>query len=261
MEEKQKMMVCKFCGGYFGENSSKCPYCGSTNIKGAEAEYMKKLDNMRSDMEELGELPIQETKKEAKKLVKFVIITTVVVAVILAVIVGIVKLMDRVIYGTDRDFKADYEWELKNFPIFDELYEKGDDKGLCALYIENLKEDTTIYNWEHYDYLSAIFKYFQLEEIWKREKQGIELVTWEWTELMYMRFTADEYAQSKDFTDEEKERLAPYIARIREDADKRWEYSESEWKEIREKVSSPNGGYLEYRKIEEVVKEYLKEKK
>lgn len=61
-----KKIICKYCGAKFDEIKSKCPYCGSTNYKGAEAEYFDKLEDVREDMEDLENVPVQETKKELR---------------------------------------------------------------------------------------------------------------------------------------------------------------------------------------------------
>lgn len=74
MKPKNGEIACKFCGAHFDEMLPKCPYCESTNIKGAQAQYMERLEDVRSDMEGLAQIPVQETKKEIKKQTKFILI-------------------------------------------------------------------------------------------------------------------------------------------------------------------------------------------
>ena len=48
-----KKIICSSCGAEFEDTLPKCPYCGSLNYKGAEAEYLGKLESMRQDMQQL----------------------------------------------------------------------------------------------------------------------------------------------------------------------------------------------------------------
>ena len=62
-----KIVVCGSCSASFEEDLGKCPYCGSTNIKGAEREYMGKLEDVRKDMGELNNVPLEELQAAVKK--------------------------------------------------------------------------------------------------------------------------------------------------------------------------------------------------
>ncbi len=62
-----KKIICSSCGAEFEDTLPKCPYCGSLNYKGAEAEYLGKLESMRQDMQQLEQVPEKELKKKLKK--------------------------------------------------------------------------------------------------------------------------------------------------------------------------------------------------
>ena len=62
-----KKIICSSCGAEFEDILPKCPYCGSLNYKGAEAEYLGKLESMRQDMQQLEQVPEKELKKKLKK--------------------------------------------------------------------------------------------------------------------------------------------------------------------------------------------------
>ena len=51
-----KKIICSSCGAEFEDTLPKCPYCGSLNYKGAEAEYLGKLESMRQDMHDIGQV-------------------------------------------------------------------------------------------------------------------------------------------------------------------------------------------------------------
>ena len=65
--ENERKVICPNCGGEFKEQSAKCPYCGTMYYPGAEEEYLKKLEHVRTDLEDLGAVPEQETVKAIKK--------------------------------------------------------------------------------------------------------------------------------------------------------------------------------------------------
>ena len=201
MEEKQQL-VCGFCGGHFQEKLSKCPYCGSTNIKGAEAEYMEKLEEMRTDMENLADVPVQETKKAARKMGKFLVITGIVIVVILVILLCVNYFLFESSMK-ERDPKADYAWEVENFPKWDALYEQGKDMELADTYIAAILEDAPVHHWQHYEYAAAMFNFSQLEDMWEREMDGYELEEWEYAKLLYMIFRVEEYEESTAYTGEE----------------------------------------------------------
>lgn len=259
MEEKQQL-ICGFCGGQFQEMLAKCPYCGSTNIKGAEAEYMAKLEAVRTDMEELVHVPVRETKKAAGKVIKLLVITAgiIIALLIIAVAVNLLVFEDPM---EDRDPKADYAWEEENFPKWDELYEQGKDMELADAYIEAILEDAPVNHWEHYEYAGAMFNFSQLEYIWEKEQKGSALEDWEHAKLLYMFYRVDEYETSSAYTVEEKERMAPYIEKVRKDAENRWKFTEEEWVEVRESILSGYDGSANPMAAEIFMEKYLKEKK
>ena len=116
-----KKIICSSCGAEFEDTLPKCPYCGSLNYKGAEAEYLGKLESMRQDMQQLEQVPEKELKKKLKKKQKFVIKLLILLAALAAILAVIVF---RVRYIEPRDARADYLWEKENFPILDRLYQE-----------------------------------------------------------------------------------------------------------------------------------------
>lgn len=84
--ENERKVICPNCGGEFKEQSAKCPYCGTMYYPGAEEEYLKKLEHVRTDLEDLGAVPEQETVKAIKKRAGWVI--KLAVAAIIVIVLG-----------------------------------------------------------------------------------------------------------------------------------------------------------------------------
>ena len=116
----KQLIHCKSCGAEFEEDLPKCPYCGTLNYKGAEQEYLNKLENIREGMEDLQEVPEDEVKKEIKQRGKFI---GKVILIIGILIIGLALLLYWINRSPERDRKEDYLWMQENFPIMDELYE------------------------------------------------------------------------------------------------------------------------------------------
>ena len=85
-----KKIICSSCGAEFEDTLPKCPYCGSLNYKGAEAEYLGKLESMRQDMQQLEQVPEKELKKKLKKKQKCVIKLLILLAALAAILAVIV---------------------------------------------------------------------------------------------------------------------------------------------------------------------------
>lgn len=254
MSPKGKVVECSSCGAQFDEMLPKCPYCASMSIKGAQAEYMEKLEDVRESMEDLAAVPMQETKKEFKKQTKFVLI---VVGVILGLLLCFVLV--ELIFGyrsEKRDRQADYAWQQENFPILNELYEQENYEEMVEIYVNAYKENKPVGAWEHYEFGAAMEMFLDIEDTWAREQAGEELTKWDYHDLLYMGFRVDNYEESSAYTTEEKERMAPYIERVRADFETRWQFSEEELEEF-EKEAEKNYGYISYDVVPDYIEDWM----
>lgn len=255
MSPRGKIIECGSCGAHFDEMLPKCPYCGTASIKGAEAEYMDKLEDVRSDMEDLSAVPAEETKKELKKQTKFVLI---VVGIILGMLLLLFSIEVFFSYREDkRDRQADYIWQQENFPIFDELYEQGRYDEVVELYYDAWMEEKPISGWEHYEFCSAMLNFKEVEDVWAKEREGRELTHWDYEDLLYVGFRVENYLDSTAYSQEEKELMAPYIEKIRADFETRWDFTEKE-QAMFEKEMADNYGYVSYDVIEDYVEDWMK---
>lgn len=254
MSPKGKIIECASCGAHFDELLPKCPYCGSMSIKGAQAEYMEKLEDVRSDMEDLTAVPMQETKKELKKQTKFVLI---IIGCIVGLLLFLVVLELVLGYsGSKRDHQADYIWQQENFPILDELYEQERYDELLEMYYKAYVEDKPIGAWEHAEFCSAMELFFDVEETWQREQAGEELTHWDYEDILYLGFRVEDYEKSTAYTAEDKERMAPYIERVRADFETRWQFSDEELEKFN-KEAQKNYGYISYDVVEDYIEEWM----
>ena len=110
-----KKVICDSCGAEFSNDEPKCPYCGTMNYDGAEKEYFEKLENVRSDMEDLKTVSAEETKKEFKKQGSFIKKVLVVALIIGLLLVGM-HILSELSY--ERDEKEEMQEAYKQMGDF-----------------------------------------------------------------------------------------------------------------------------------------------
>ena len=101
--------------------------------------------------------------------------------------------------------------------------------------------------------------FLDIEDTWAREQAGEELTKWDYEDLLYMGFRIRNYEDSLSYTEEEKERMAPYIERIRADFETRWQLTNEELKYF-EKEAEKNSGYVSYEVVSKYIKEWMERK-
>ncbi len=257
MKTQSREKMCEFCGASFDEMLPKCPYCGNTNIKGAEAAYMDKLEEVRSDLEELAQIPVEETKKEIKKQTKLIFSVIGAILVVFFVLT-VVKLISENRYGEKSTQKkqADFLWKQENLDTFDEVYEQGDDEKLMEIYYEAASEGKPVYEWGHSDYSFALAHYKDMEYVWAKIERGEPpMSVSEYAGLLSGYFFIEYYYNR--MTEEEKERFSPYYEKAKADYETRWDFQGKEWEAV-EKERAEHGGTISYETSEKYVEAWLK---
>lgn len=252
-----KKKSCPFCAAEYLDNLPACPYCGTMNYKGAEAEYLEKLENVRTDMENLGDVPVQEMKKEFRSTLRFmwkVFIGIAILAVLLIVWYAWIN------HEPERDPQADYLWKQTNYPIFDELYEKRDYEELVRRYREAVENDQLIYDWEHDYFCGALDDLFYVEAILERLAAGEELSDYYYEDLVYYGWKYDGFYLEEHLTEEEIELITPYVEHYLEDFHARWEFTEKERAEFTEHMNE-HYGHPSFDLCEDYINKWKKEQR
>ncbi len=252
-----KMVVCDSCGAEFEENLAKCPYCGSMNVKGAEREYMEKLEDVQDDMEELEDAPLDELNDTVKKQGRFLLKVFLVVLAVVGILALAFFFMER---RYQWDPKAEYAWQQEYYPRLNQLYEEGDYDGMVDLAMEAMGEDNAaIWKWEHYDFYEAYFNCRDFDEMHNRlgkekllNSEYILLFQEEWRLVLL-----EENDQVK-LTDRDWEVLRPYIERAGEALSSDWGMSEEEYEKLWN-LAKENYYIMSYEDCRDFVEQWLKE--
>lgn len=258
MKTQIKKITCECCGADFDEMLPKCPYCDSTNLKGAEAAYMEKLEDVRSDMEDLAQIPVRETKKELKKQTKLIACIIGILLIVFAILVVV-----ELIYGgfgedmSQQEKQEEYLWKQENYAKFDDIFEQGNDDTLLNMYYQAVSEGKPVFEWEHSDYCTTVARYKDMEYIWaklERNENETSLGVEEYAELLNGYFVIEYYYN--EFSDEERERYQPYYEIVKKDYEARWDFQGEEWEAV-EKERKENYGFVSYKTGEAYVRAWL----
>lgn len=172
-----KDIECPSCGAIFDIHLDRCPYCDSVNEYGDEEKYLKHLEDIKDNLENVQYIPENVYKDEAKsgmkKAVKVMIIILIILFGLSVAIFTVVKIVERKQLNEEI---AQIKWEQENYPALDEMYANEDYEGLFAfwntLYEDDGYKHYSIWTWKHYDFLSAYRDYATIKGYWDDIKEG-----------------------------------------------------------------------------------------
>lgn len=247
--------ICESCGGNYDDMLPECPYCGSVNYKGAEAEYLGQLEDIRQDMEDLKEVPKEEIKKEFGKQGQFLRKVLVTIVIIFMVLIGLYLLM-QADWGSGRNEKSDFLWKQENYPIMDQLYENGDYETLRQYYTE---ESNPTWEWSHDDFFTLYMRITELMEVYNWERNGEETDAYGYALILQAEWQVLYSSEKAGLDEQEQVKLAEYIQTVQENFDTRWRMTEAEQEEISRQVEK-NHGWISIEICEAYVEKWLESK-
>ena len=156
---------CESCGAKFDIHETKCPYCGSINIVGAEEKYMEKMQGIMDDLADVDDKQKDDIKKETKKNIKTIVITVSILAagfLILIIAYSVYSKSMEKHYDSLGVYESNpmevAKWNEEHLFKLDEMYDNNDIDGLVKYYNE-LSASGDIggfFSWEHSFLISQI---------------------------------------------------------------------------------------------------------
>lgn len=147
------MIECQSCGAQFDIMEKVCPYCGSTNLIGAKADYRRKLDDMLVGLDDMKDEAFEETGHELKRSGSKLLRILCLVIVIVAILLVISRIVDS---RYEKKLIDDYSWKQEYFPKMDELYDSGEYEELLNLFEQAALGDHPVYAYEHAPFCSVL---------------------------------------------------------------------------------------------------------
>lgn len=254
--ENERKVICPNCGGEFKEQSAKCPYCGTMYYPGAEEEYLKKLEHVRTDLEDLGAVPEQETVKAIKKRAGWVIKLAVAAIIVIVLGTGFLAMKNR---EEPYDAKTQYLWRQENYPKMEEMFANEQYAELYAFIEQETANGIYLSDWEHWSFMMVWGICDTAEECLEREANGEILKEYQETLLLNDYWILKGISYSVLLSKEDREQLEPFREQVLADLEGRWDFSQEDLKKFEEEVKS-NYGYPKYETCEAYIKKWMKGK-
>lgn len=261
MKDK-KILHCENCHATIPVDSAKCPYCGALNAVGGEKQYMEHLFDLKEDVEELKDIPLQTYKQELKKSSRIIKRTLIVCAIAALLLIGLFFITNRFSYAEApiAERKEQLLWEKENFPKLDALYMEEDYDGILEFENTNCADGYySIYNWEHYNFISLYRWYLFCEEsavLAQRNNYDDDSVQRCILDAMYV-------LQEKDYVeyDEKDQALVDsYRETVREMLRSQFDMQDEDFATLYAQCCKEDkyGTYFNYKLAEKKVKAYVK---
>ena len=167
-----KEIKCPNCGASFEAREAECPYCGYINPMGAEAKYMRELEETRVELDHVDDEAHSAYRDELKGGAGFAIKRIISIVIVISLIVGTILLVQHIFAKGEREnYQEELLWQQENFTVYDELYEKGEYEELMEKITDD-SEDHDVWDWGKYDEFMEI-----ADSLWgdgedKTEEQG-----------------------------------------------------------------------------------------
>lgn len=247
-----KKMTCPQCGAAIPPEEDVCPYCGSS-FYGPEAEraYMRKLEDLRSDLDRVGEAGAVESGKEIGRLGKKIVRILLVIFLIAAAITVFVYTSDK---KENEKNRREYEWRREAFPKMEELFTAGEYDALLTAYNSAGNEGHDLYNWKHRGFCEIYESIGYADTALHDREKGIfrkeDAVLLLGDEL---RFRGLPYRA--DIPSEDKKILDPMLERFSGDLTEVFTASQEEI-EAFDRTLQQSSGYVSYKMCEEFVEKH-----
>lgn len=236
--------VCPSCGAEFESDNVKCPFCGTIYYKAAEAEYMDKLEDVKEDLADLKDSARKETKWQFRKVWKRLVILLIVFAAIGAAVLMHEEMRRKKYEEADRQ---EYLWRSRTYPVWDELYEKGDYEQLITQYIQAAEEGHNMYKFSHSAFCDCL-RQIKNAEAAVREYESTGHSP---EEVMYRELYLYELDYQKEISEEDYKYLdglrKPYL----DDLNSRFGLSDEELEGFQKQLR--NGRYLMYSDVRDYI--------
>ena len=92
---QKKQIYCTQCGAVIPPGEARCQYCGSSYAPEAEKEYMRRLDQVRRDLEKVGNVGAETSRTESGRVRRRVLRILVTILVLSAAVYGLFLYQQR----------------------------------------------------------------------------------------------------------------------------------------------------------------------
>ena len=244
-----RTVLCRSCGAEYPADTACCPYCGTMNLPAAETEYLDRLEGIRADLEQLGDLTDRKTRTHLGKLHRNLLIAAVILAVMISAAAVIHANKEK---AEAEKEKNEYLWQREAFDRLDEAYAAGDYDALAAMYAEASDAGHRVYSYRHARFCEALLEIEEASEALEAYKADGDP---EWLPWLFQDEISLYTFESRDtLSEEELEVLRAKRRPLLEDFENRFPISEEERQMFLQKLKK--AGFIPIAECEK----YLEEK-
>lgn len=243
---RPQTLICRSCGAAFAAELPACPYCGTMNLPAAEKEYMNRLEDVRSDLEELSGLAGREAGRRTRALLKKLLTAAAALVLILFAVLGYNSYQAR---AEAEKEKAEYLWQREAFAEMDRLYSAGDYDALLDMYFKAGAEGHQVWDYAHRDFCEYLSVLSNAQYLLAQIENGMgDRVLLFQTELLLYRLE-----RLVSLSAGERQMLEEMRAPLLEDLQSRFHLSEEELSALRRTLDRED--YLSYSDCEAFLKD------
>lgn len=241
-----RTVICRSCAAEFSADLPNCPYCGTMYLPAAEKAYMNRLEGMRGDLHQLGDLAGRKARTRVRTLYRRMLVVGAILLLLAAAGYGVHLHRARVQAAADR---AEYLWQREAFAQMDALYDAGDYAALLDAYCEATDAGHKLYSYRHYDFCDYLLRL----DLARGSLNWVQNNGSDLDQLFYDELTLYRLEGMTRLTDEERQILTELRAPLLADFEARFPLSEQETEAFRQKLRQD--GYLSCSETEQFLRE------
>lgn len=260
-------ITCANCRGVFDTSESKCPYCGMIYEPGAEKEYGRKMEKIRTNLDGVGDIVVSNFRKDIKRFLTVFLITLfcMIVFTTIALLARSNRIalekekareeMDDKIYQIRLFKQASMECNnLFNEGKYDEMYKMAKEESM------RFRDDFR--NWKHFHFYNSYGNYTLAMESMNSIKQYNILGSYDYSHALkyifelYVDLYVNEYME---LSTDERKILAGLYEELREEALGALQLSEEEFDSIRDRLTEKKATFIDSSECDKIAKERLGE--
>ena len=219
--DQDPVIICRSCGADYSADLPNCPYCGTMNLPAAESAYMSKLEHMRSNLEGLGVLAGQQTRKDFRSLRKKLLLAAVFLCLIVAVIYGV---HFRRVRAEAEWEKAEILWQRDAFSKMDEYYASGDYESLLQFYYDAQDAGHHVWQYKRREFCEFLMRIENAQFALREVEAGSDDQAW----LLYNELYLYHLEDLHKLSEEERAVLEQLRSPLLEDLDARFHLTDDE---------------------------------
>lgn len=246
-----KKIICRQCGAEIKPGTAVCPYCGSAYAPEAEREYMRRLHEIREDLDDVGDTGIEISRNEIGTTGKR---TALIVGFIIAAGAALFIFFGLHRSRENRENRREYAWRQEHLQELDKLFEEGDFDTLISSFEKARDEGHDLYDWKHYQFCTFWEEAAYIDLNLEARQAGCFTEN-DAADLLYQELRIRGFRKRRNIPAGDLEIMASRAEKYQNDLEEIFHLS-SEDLETFDRMLERNDGYPEYNACSQYVKDH-----